>query len=110
MIIIGTPHSKGAGYYLNDDRPSDGKKSEADIRTCPHCQAIIKMQEWSKAPVQNFCIKCMAPACNDPACHECIPFIRKIEQFTDALIKYQSFVKMAGLDPVELPSTLFTGK
>jgi hypothetical protein len=26
MIIIGTPHTKGAGYYKNDDTASGGKK------------------------------------------------------------------------------------
>jgi hypothetical protein len=48
MIIIGTPHTKGAGYYKNDDTASGGKKSEADIRTCTHCQAVIKMQAWKE--------------------------------------------------------------
>jgi hypothetical protein len=80
VIIIGTPHTKGAGYFMNDDRPAEGKLAEADIRTCPHCQAVIKMAEWAKAPTQNFCIKCMAPACNHEACVPCVPFIQRLEQ------------------------------
>lgn len=87
MIIIGTPHTRGSGYYLNDDRPSDGKKSEADIRTCPHCQAVIKMAEWAKADTQNFCIKCMAPACNNPACVPCVPFLRQLEMHIQAQLR-----------------------
>lgn len=79
MIIVGTPHSKGSGYFINDKNLAS--RQEADIRTCPHCQALIKMQEWAKAPVQNFCLKCMAPACNRKECEDCIPFMRKIEQF-----------------------------
>jgi hypothetical protein len=59
MIIIGTPHTKGAGYYKNDDTASGGKKSEADIRTCTHCQAVIKMQAWKEDG--GFCGKCMGP-------------------------------------------------
>lgn len=87
MIIIGTPHTRGSGYYMNNDRPSGGRLSEADIRTCPHCQAVIKMQEWARAPVQNFCLKCMAPACNNEACQDCIPFMRRIEQHIAASLR-----------------------
>jgi hypothetical protein len=87
VIIIGTPHSKGAGYTLNDDRPSGGKKTEADVRTCPHCQAIIKMQEWAKSQTQNFCLKCMAPACNTKECQDCIPFIQKIETHIETQLR-----------------------
>jgi hypothetical protein len=106
LIIIGTPHSRNAGYYLNDDING---KAEADVRTCPHCQAIIKMQEWAKAPIQNFCLKCMAPACNHEACFDCVPFVKKIDMFTDAIVKYQQFLKMAGLNPVDPPSIITTG-
>lgn len=108
-ILIGTPHSRHAGYFLNDDRNSGGQKAEADIRTCPHCQAIIKMQEWAKAPVQNFCIKCMAPACNHEACFDCVPFLKKLDLFTDAIVKYEQFLKVAGLDPVNPPPLIITG-
>jgi len=109
-FIIGTPHTHNSGYYRNDDRCAGGDLSEGDVQTCPHCQAIINMQQWSKDPVQNFCLKCMRPACNhNAACLECRPFLQKIDQFTDALIKYQSFVKMAGLDPVTVPPLIFPG-
>ena len=111
MILIGTPHTRNAGYFMNDDRNSGGKKDEADIATCPHCQAVIKLQEWRKDPVQNFCLKCMKPACNhNPACLDCVPFIQKIERYTDALIKWNQFVKMAGLDPVTPTPPIYTGK
>lgn len=80
MIIIGTPYTRYSGYTMNDDRPGGGKKTEADIRTCPHCQAVIKMQEWAKAPVQNFCMKCMQPTCANKECENCIPFIKQIEE------------------------------
>jgi len=87
MIIIGTPHTRNSGYYLNDDRNSGGAKSEADVRTCPHCQAVIKMQEWAKAPVQNFCLKCMAPACNNEACQDCVPFMKRIQQHIESQLR-----------------------
>ena len=105
-----TPFTRNAGYLLNDDRNSGGKKTEADIQTCPHCQAVINMQEWSKAPVQNFCLKCMKPACNNQECQECIPFLKKIDEFADAVVKYQQYLKIAGLEPVVLPSSIISGR
>lgn len=79
MIIIGTPHTRGSGYTVNDQNLST--RQEADIQTCPHCQAVIKMQEWAKAPVQNFCMKCMKPTCSHGGCENCVPFVKQIEQY-----------------------------
>ena len=87
MIIIGTPHTRGSGYYMNDDRPAEGTLTEADIRTCPHCQAVIKMAEWAKADPQNFCIKCMAPACNNEACLPCVPFLKQLERHIETMLR-----------------------
>lgn len=78
-ILIGTPHTRGSGYAVNDQNLRT--RQEADVQTCPHCQAVIKMQEWAAAPEQNFCLKCMKPACNHVACHPCVPFVRKLEQY-----------------------------
>jgi predicted nucleic acid-binding Zn ribbon protein len=79
VIIIGTPHTRGSGYTINDKDLAS--RQEADVQTCPHSQAIIKMQEWAKAPVQNFCMKCMKPTCANPACQDCIPFIQQLERY-----------------------------
>lgn len=103
-FIIGTPYASGAGYYRNDDRLSGGKLSEDDIRTCPHCQTVIKMREWAKAKVQNFCTRCMAPTCDNVGCDECVPFIQQINRQNDAVVKYQAYVKIAGLEPTPQPS------
>jgi hypothetical protein len=62
-------------------------RQEADIRTCPHCQAVIKMQEWKKAAVQNFCMKCMQPTCEHAACQDCVPFVQKIERYVEAQLR-----------------------
>ena len=107
MIIIGTPHTRNAGYYRNDDTPSGGKVSEADIQTCPHCQAVIKMQEWRAAPTQYFCMKCSKPTCGRHYCEECCrPYLEFIDKLTDATIKYETFVKLAGLEPPATPQPL----
>lgn len=98
-MIITTPHTRGAGYYANDDRASGGIKSEADIRTCPHCQAVIKMQEW-KADA-TWCMQCAAPVCGPCATRMltkgCEPFIAKIEQALEADYRRRQFRKLAGL-------------
>lgn len=101
---IGTPHTKGAGYFINDKETS--RPQEADIQTCPHCQAVIKMQEWRDSPAQSFCMKCMAPTCppgtvcdKETELYGCIPFMKKIDAEFDAVHKLQSYLKLAGLDP-----------
>jgi hypothetical protein len=101
-FIIGTPHTKNAGYFKNDDRVSGGKLAEADIQTCPHCQAVINMAQWKVDG--GWCMQCNAPICNWPACHqECTPFIKKIEQFAELSSKIAAFRKLAGLDPPPPP-------
>ena len=79
MIVIGTPHTRGSGYAINDQDLKS--KQEADVQTCPHCQAVIKMQDWAKASVQNFCLKCMKPTCANPACQHCVPFVQQLERY-----------------------------
>ena len=97
-IIIGTPHTKNAGYYMSGG--PHGKR-EADIRTCPHCQAVIKMQLWKDDG--GFCRKCNAPICAHCADRAlvfgCEPFMQRLEKFTDAVVKYQQYIKVAGLEP-----------
>lgn len=102
MILIGTPFTKNAGYYKNDDRNSGGRLAEADIRTCTHCQAVIKMQEWKAQGA--FCRECFAPICvtcgaEMKASGVCVPFLRRIESYANASMKYLQFSKIAGLEP-----------
>jgi hypothetical protein len=81
-LIIGTPHTHNAGYYRNDDRVAGGQLSEADIQTCTHCQAIIKMQEWRENGA--WCSRCSAPIClfcgHRALTFGCEPFVKKLEQ------------------------------
>jgi hypothetical protein len=112
---IGTPHTRGAGYLINGVNLS--RPDEADIRTCPHCQRIIRMQQWRDDGA--WCNKCNAPICgnNNPACvlenklYGCVPFLKKLEAFTGAQLKRQQFMKVAGLDappPAFIPKLIIT--
>lgn len=88
MIIIGTPNTKGAGYFVNDQNTK--RRQEADIKTCTHCQQIIKMQEWKDKGA--WCGKCFAPIC-DPCgaraeVQGCEPFIKKLEAFAEKQMRF----------------------
>jgi hypothetical protein len=106
MFYIGTPHTKGAGYFVNDNTVSGGTLEQADVKTCTHCQAVILMQQWRK--VENgkmtggFCVRCNAPICGQcnkrMATHGCEPFIAKIDREFDSIVKLAQFRKLAGLE------------
>jgi hypothetical protein len=116
-FIIGTPHRRNAGYLINNQGLSVNRgRQEADVQTCAHCQRIINMQKWAQDGA--FCKKCWAPICGNenPLCvrenmiYGCVPFLKRIEQFTNAQIKFRQYLKMAGLEPVApTPSIIVTG-
>ena len=91
MIIIGTPYTKGAGYFVND---KDLKtRQEADIRTCAHCQAIIKMQEWKVDGA--WCGREQKPICAPCGTRAmtfgCEPILKKIEQHAEQQMRFQKY-------------------
>lgn len=108
MIIVGTPHAKGAGYFVNDDTPSGGKKVEGDVRTCTHCQKILVMQHWKDDG--GWCGRCGAPVCGPCAdrmdTHGCEPFIAQIERAMKMQPRLHEFRKLAGLEQPEPPREL----
>jgi hypothetical protein len=116
-FIIGTPYARNAGYFMNDDTASGGQRVEADIRTCTHCQAIIKMQEWKRIEdgkmAGGWCSRCMAPICGPCATkaltHGCTPFVELLEKSLAMDSKLAAYRKLAGLEPPEPPRALITG-
>jgi hypothetical protein len=109
-FVIGTPHTHNAGYVRNDDRVSGGKLLEGDVQTCPHCEAVIIMQQWKLDG--GWCAKCEAPLCNNPSCIAetaklgCVPFVRKIEKFLGSQEKFATYLRMAGLEPPKQPQQI----
>ena len=106
-FYIGTPHTHNAGYHW--DGYGAGKEQN-DVQTCPHCQAVILMQQWKKAQSSYFCTRCFKPTCGQPACESkgCVPFAAKLEREFDMTMKLHQFMKDAGLTP-EPARPLFTG-
>jgi hypothetical protein len=84
---IGTPFSRGAGYFLNNKGLGHAQHEEDDVQSCPHCQGLIKMREWKASSVQNFCMKCMKPTCDSPNCQNCVPFGRTLDEVVKSRFK-----------------------
>ena len=109
---IGTPHTRNAGYLLNNQGMNVSQRYEADIRTCTHCQAVIEMQKWKDDGA--WCSKCNAPVCAHGECAArteklgCIPYIKFIETILEGQTSLDQFRKMVGLDPQPTP-TIITG-
>jgi hypothetical protein len=102
---IGTPYTKGAGYFVNDKELRS--RQEADIRTCSHCQTVIKMQEWKDDGA--FCGKCMAPICGPCGTRAmtfgCESFLKKIEQYAESQMRFEKL----GVDEPVPQRSLITG-
>lgn len=105
---IGTPFAKGAGYLVNNRDLRT--REESHIRTCSHCQAVIKLEEWKEDG--GWCSRCNAPVCSEAHCVAqtaklgCIPFIKLIEAEGNARVKLAQHLKIAGLDPPATPRSL----
>lgn len=89
----------GLGYNLNDNRASGGKKVEADLMGCFHCQALIDKTKWKAEGA--FCHCCDGPVCSH--CDRrmtqfgCENFIRKLDQAANNLHRQQQNSKVLGL-------------
>jgi hypothetical protein len=115
-FTIGTPFARNAGYFKNDNRVSGGALQEDDVRTCPHCQAVILMRQWRKIEQGKlnggFCSRCNAPVCTNCTpkllSEGCLPYIAKLEKALDMTVKLKTYLKLSGLEP-EPPRGFFTG-
>ena len=113
---IGSPHARGAGYMINHQNltPNQGRQ-EADILTCPHCQRVINLQKWRDDGA--WCNRCNSPVCggDNPECqmerrtYGCVPFLKKLEAFTQGQVSQQQFRKLAGLDSPPAPRLIVPG-
>lgn len=106
-MAIGTPYTRGAGYFVNNVALKN--KQEADVQLCRHCETVLLMQHWKNDG--GFCGRCMAPICGPCAdrmlTYGCEPFMKKIDRAFDAAVKLKDHLKIAGLD---LPPAGFSPK
>lgn len=103
---IGTPFSRGAGYFVNDKELKS--RQEADVQTCSHCQRVIFMQAWKEDG--GFCHRCMHPICGPCATramtYGCEPFLKRIEQHAERLMRFERLQQTAEPGPVASPLIL----
>ncbi len=94
----------GAGYHLNDDSNSGGKKLEHDVISCTHCETLMFVQDWKKERKQGggtVCRKCQAPVCGP--CGErmilfgCEPFLEKIDRIIEENYRKEQNRKVLGI-------------
>lgn len=95
-MIITTPHTHNAGYFLNN--ASGEKKEQADVKLCTHCEVVILLQKWKDDG--GWCGKCMAPICGPCSdrmlTHGCEPFLKKIDAAFERAVKLKQYLKLAG--------------
>lgn len=78
--MVATVYS-GMGYTLADDTASGGKRREADLLGCNHCQRLMRKHWWQQDG--GMCLQCSRPVC--PGCRDRIPthgcenFMRRLE-------------------------------
>lgn len=99
-FIIGTPHTRGAGYLGAETGGHRSKKVEADIQTCSHCQAAISMQAWKDSG--GWCSRCQKPVCAPCADamlkHGCLPYLARLEQILETDEQRAQLRKLLGTD------------
>lgn len=109
MSHIGTSYTKGAGYFVNDKDLRS--RQEADVQTCSHCQAVIKMQEWKSDGA--WCGRCMKPICVPcgarAAVWGCEPFLKRLEQHAEHQMRFARLLTDAGLNEPVTPRPIITG-
>jgi hypothetical protein len=102
---------------LNDNRAAGGVKEEQDVGICPHCQKVIRLQQWQVAGTnqRGWCMRCMAPCCGTGPCAEefmragCLPFVKKIDMLLTQEHAKAQFRRLAGLEPEPPPTFIRSG-
>ena len=111
-FIIGTPHTKNAGYYMNNQELGS-KREQADVQTCTHCQRVLLMDRWKEDG--GWCGRCMAPICiycaDRMPTFGCEPFMKKIDEYCDSVAKVATYHTQAVRElPAPSPALILPGK
>jgi len=92
MFIIGNPHSRNSGYFVNNEH---ARKDEADVQTCSHCQKVILVQKEKDSLA--VCMGCMKLTCGPCATRAltfgCEPFMMKLERYAEEQYRLQQMLK-----------------
>jgi hypothetical protein len=103
---------KGEGYFINRFT-GDSRPDEAGIMTCAHCSKVLYLHDvpgqpnwkedggWCRSEQKPLCGPCADRALK----YGCEPALKRIEAHGEALVKYEQYLKVAGLEPAK-PATL----
>lgn len=91
----------GSGYLLVDDTASGGKRVEADMLGCFHCQALIPKAEWKAGKSGAYCRQCDGPICAGCAqrmlSFGCEPFAKRFAATIDDHHRKTQNAKILGI-------------
>ena len=107
---------KGEGYFIGQ-YSGNHRTNEAAIMTCAHCQAVLYLHEvpgqvnwkedggWCRHEQKPLC----GPCADRSLTYGCEPALKQIEQYGDALVKYEQYLRIAGLEPARPPQSHSAG-
>jgi hypothetical protein len=99
---------KGEGYFGNRVN-GESSVNEAAVMTCAHCQKILYLHSvpgqpnwredggWCRSEMKPLC----GPCADRALTYGCEPALKKVESYGNALVKYQQYLKVAGLEPAK---------
>lgn len=99
---------RGEGYFGSR---FDGEASldEAGVMTCAHCSCVLYLHAVPGKPNWKedggWCPREQKPVCGHCAdralTHGCEPALKQIEAYGESLVKYEQYLKVAGLEPAK---------
>lgn len=99
---------KGEGYFTGRVR-GDVKLTEAAIMTCAHCGTVLYLHAvagqanwkedggWCRCEQKPLC----GPCADRALTYGCEPQLKQIEAYGEALVKYEQYLKVSGLEPAQ---------
>lgn len=103
---------KGEGYF-SGRFSSESPLRESAIMTCAHCGKVLYLHAvprqtnwkedggWCRAEMKPLC----GPCADRALIYGCEPQLKQIEAYGEALVKYEQYLKVAGLEPAK-PASL----
>lgn len=99
---------KNEGYYAVR-RDGDAKLEEAGVMTCAHCSKVLVLQDipgqinwkndggWCRNEQKPLC----GPCADRALTYGCEPALKQVENYAEALVKLEQYIRVAGLDPAK---------
>jgi len=94
-LIVGTPHIKGAGYFINDKNLRTRQSEPWGAKNLLSLPSLLLMQQWKDGA---WCGKCMKPICDACGKRAAVHWVRAIpekdRQYAEAQMRSRSSIRM----------------